>query len=140
MIILAPIYGSAGGGFVEWKKYTLANVPDGIEGTQLWVPAVFSYLYTFYMCYLIQHEYEKFVDKRVHYLIQGDPDTPPQTYYTVMVEHIPPALRSAPALRDFFNKLFPGMLRARFTPFLFLFSLNYVCRPSICGGGGAGPA
>ena len=97
---------------MEWKKYTLANVPDGIEGTQLWVPAVFSYFYTFYMCYLIQHEYEKFVEKRVHYLIQGDPDTPPQTYYTVMVEHIPPALRSAPALRDFFNKLFPGIPHA----------------------------
>lgn len=108
MIILAPIYGTAGGGFIEWSKYTVANVPDGVQGTQLWAPAIFIYLFAFYFCYLMQAEYENFVDKRVKYLLQGDPDTPPQTYYTAMVEHIPPELRSAPKLRAFFEKLFPG--------------------------------
>ncbi len=119
-IILAPIYATAGGGFIEWTKYTLANVPDGIEGTQLWVPAVFSYVFAFYFCYLMQSEYENFVEKRVQYLIQGDPDTPPQTYYTAMVEHIPPALRSAPALKAFFEKLFPGIFFVFFEFFVFL--------------------
>jgi hypothetical protein len=108
LLVLAPIYGTAGGGFIEWKKFTLANVVDGTAGTQLWAPAIFGYLFTFYFCYLMQSEYENFIQKRVHFLINGDPDTPPQTYYTVMLEHIPPALRSAPMLREFFEKLFPG--------------------------------
>ena len=40
---------------------------------------------------------------------QGDPDTPPQKYFTIMVERIPGHLRSAAALYKFFEKLFPGM-------------------------------
>jgi hypothetical protein len=112
LVILAPIYAKAGGGFNEWNRYTLANVQDGEQGTELWAPAIFIYLFAFYFCYLMQAEYENFVDKRVRYLIQGDPDTPPQTYYTAMVEHIPPALRSAPKLRAFFEKLFPGDIYA----------------------------
>ena len=39
---------------------------------------------------------------------QGDPDTPPQKYFTIMVERIPGHLRSAAALYKFFEKLFPG--------------------------------
>ena len=39
---------------------------------------------------------------------QGDPDTPPQKYFTIMVENIPGHLRSAAALYKFFEKLFPG--------------------------------
>ena len=47
--------------------------------------------------------------KRVAYLSEGDPDTPPQTYYTVLVENIPAKLRNNQKLYEFFNKLFPGM-------------------------------
>ena len=123
LLVLAPIYGTAGGGFIEWKKYTLANVQDNAAGTQLWVPAIFSYIFAFYMCYLLQKEYENFVEKRVHYLVNGDPDTPPQTYYTTMVENIPPHLRSAPKLKQFFETLFPGFdyFKSHFISFPFLF-------------------
>ena len=41
---------------------------------------------------------------------QGDPDTPPQKYFTIMVERIPGHLRSAAALYKFFEKLFPGKI------------------------------
>ena len=40
-----------------------------------------------------------------------DPDTPQQKYYTIMIERIPPHLRSAEALYNFFNHLFPGEVR-----------------------------
>lgn len=48
------------------------------------------------------------MQKRIAYLGQGDINTHPQTYYTVLVERVPPPLRSAPALTAFFEKLFPG--------------------------------
>lgn len=35
-------------------------------------------LYVGYFCYLLQGEYKNFVDKRLLYLIEGDPDTPVQ--------------------------------------------------------------
>jgi hypothetical protein len=61
----------------------------------------------------MHHEYKNFVHKRVDYLINGDPDTPPQTYYTVMIEKIPSSLRSVPALTQFFEKIFPGEERQK---------------------------
>jgi hypothetical protein len=37
-----------------------------------------------------------------------DPDTPPQKSFTVMIERIPNHLRSAQALFEYFEKMFPG--------------------------------
>lgn len=108
-MVLIPVYQSAGGELEGWAKFTLANVVNGIKGSQLWVPAIFSYVFSAYVCHLFYEEYKNFVQKRLEYLVQGDPDTLPQTYYTVMVENIPPSLRSAPTLRSFFEKNFKGI-------------------------------
>jgi len=112
LVLLVPLYGNANGGFGAWNKYTLANVVDGdvdgYMGQKLWVPAIFSYIFMAYACHLFYMEYKHFVLKRLEYLIQGDPDTAPQTHYTIMLENVPIALQSAPALKDFFEKLFPG--------------------------------
>jgi hypothetical protein len=108
LVALVPVYGNAPGKHIAWNKYTLANIPNDPKADQLWVPAVFAYVFSIYFCHLMYTEYKNFVKKRVQYLIQGDPDTPPQTYYTVMVEKVPISLRSAPALEAFFEKLFPG--------------------------------
>lgn len=60
-------------------------------------------------------EYNNFSVRRLQFLVQADPDgpdldpdTPPQKYYTVMIERIPGHLRSAAALREFFERIFPG--------------------------------
>ena len=53
-------------------------------------------------------EYHHFVVKRLEYLIEGDPDTQPQTHYTIMLENVPLQLQSGPRLHAFFDKLFPG--------------------------------
>lgn len=58
---------------------------------------------------MLNAEYKNFIEKRLQYLMLGDPDTPSQTNYTVMVERLPAKLRSVPMTRDFFEKLFPGM-------------------------------
>eukprot|EP01041_Mallomonas_annulata_P001199 gene1199-2331_t len=106
-IVLIPIYSTASNDYTEWNKYTLANVFNGPTKSRLWVPAVFGYVFSAYFCHLLYSEYKNFVHKRVLYLVQSDPDTPLQSYYTVLVEHIPAELRSAPALKLFFEKIFP---------------------------------
>lgn len=98
-------YGSSDGQEKGWNKYTLANV---VNGERLWVPAIFAYLYTGYICHLFYREYQAFVKKRLEFLVRGDMDTHQQTYYTLMVENIPPNLRSGPKLKAFFETLFPG--------------------------------
>jgi hypothetical protein len=108
LIVLAPVYRSALGKHVSWNKFTLANIPNNPSANQLWVPAVFAYIFSIYFCHLMHTEYKNFVLKRIQYLKQGDPDTPSQTYYTLMVEKVPTTLRSAPALEAFFENLFPG--------------------------------
>lgn len=107
LVVLIPIYKTSGD-YNKWTSFTLANIPNDPGEKALWVPVVFCYLFSSYFCYLMYNEYKNFVDKRFQYLLNGDPDTPPQTYYTVLVERVPSDLRSEPALRSFFEKLFPG--------------------------------
>jgi len=103
------IYGGAGSSY--WNTYTLANIPnDTIAANKLWIPVIAAYVFSGYFCYLLHEEYQNFVDKRLLYLIEGDPDTPAQVNYTVMIEKVPAKLRSPPMLRDFFEKLFPGQV------------------------------
>jgi Calcium-dependent channel, 7TM region, putative phosphate/Late exocytosis, associated with Golgi transport/Cytosolic domain of 10TM putative phosphate transporter len=108
LVVLVPVYSFAQNKHFSWTKYTLANIPNDPSAHQLWVPAIFAYIFSTYFCHLMYVEYRNFVKKRIQYLIQGDPDTPPQTYYTLMVEKVPINLRSAPALEAFFENLFPG--------------------------------
>jgi hypothetical protein len=103
---LLSSYASSNGQQKGWNKYTLANV---VDGERLWVPAIFAYIFTGYICHLFYREYQGFVKKRLEYLVRGDMDTHQQTYFTLMVENLPPTLRSAPKLKDFFETLFPGM-------------------------------
>lgn len=107
-LILAPVYGSADGGRKGWQQFTLANISsEPGSGSQLWVPALFSYIFSAFICYLFFNEYKNFVEKRLEYLVQGDPDTHQQTHYSLHVENIPSHLRSSPALIHFFDQLFP---------------------------------
>lgn len=108
LVVLVPVYSSASSKYSDWNRFTLANIPNDPAAQQLWVPVVFSYVFAAYYCYLMHAEYKNFMEKRLQYLKEGDTDTPIQTYYTVMVEHLPAPLRSAEPLFAFFEKLFPG--------------------------------
>jgi hypothetical protein len=108
MLVLLPIYSNAGGEQLKWNKYTLANVPFNPSAKQLWVPAIFAYVFSVYFCHLMYVEYSNFVEKRIEYLVKEDLDTPPQTHYTVILEKVPSSLRSAPALRNYFENIFPN--------------------------------
>lgn len=117
VFVLMPLYGTASDMNHGWNKYTISNVLGGseLEKFRLWVPALLSYIFAAYFCQLLHAEYHNFAIRRLQFLVQADPesstadpDTPQQAYYTVMVERIPPQLRSADALNKFFEKLFPG--------------------------------
>ncbi len=108
VLVLVPIYHSAPGNLVGWDSYTLANIPDNPHANELWAPAVFCYLFSAFFCQMMYTEYKNFISKRVQYLEKGDLDTPPQTYYTVMLEKVPADIKSSPMLHEFFDRLFPG--------------------------------
>lgn len=113
LVVLVPVYANSGGNSCAWNKFTLSNVPQGdIDNTdsisELWIPALFAYLFAGYICAVMYTEYQNFLEKRVAYLQKGDPDTPPQAVHTVMVEKIPAPLRTTQALADFFDNMFPG--------------------------------
>lgn len=108
LLVLVPIYSVYPKKFgSHWDAFTISNVLAA-----RWVAAIFGYAFAAYFCQLLLSEYNNFSVRRLQYFVNPnasayDPDTPPQTYYTVMVERIPPTLRSAIALKNYFEKLFP---------------------------------
>lgn len=116
LLLLVPLYSTVTAD-TAWDRYTLSNVLAGQDSYKfrLWAAAIFGYVFSAYFCQLLYAEYSNFSIRRLQYLVQvdpdspqTDPDTPPQKYFTVMVENIPAHLRSAKALEQFFDKLFPG--------------------------------
>ena len=109
LLVLVPVYKSNHASAASpWDYFTIANVLSA-----RWFAAIFGYIFAAYFCQLLLTEYTNFSLQRMQYFVnpnasENDPDTPPQTYYTVMVERVPPKLRSATALKDYFEKLFPG--------------------------------
>jgi hypothetical protein len=102
-LVLVPIYASTsnppekdddtdtgGIALTGWNRFTIANIPEDPTAIRLWAPVVFCYLFTMFFCQMMYAEYKNFIGKRVQYLVRGDSDTPPQAYYTVMVERLPP--------------------------------------------------
>lgn len=123
LLVLVPCYGTANPD-PNWDRFAISNLLTGEKKFKyrLWVSAFFSYLFTAYFCQLMYAEYNNFSIRRLQYLVQSplsnsathnngdlglDPDTPPQKYFTVMVERIPGHLRSATALYKYFDKIFP---------------------------------
>lgn len=115
MIILVPLYATSNGGVHYWGQYTIANIPlstnaNYSESGRLWATTIMMYVYSFFVCRLLYYEYKVFFEKRIHFMINGDPETPKQANYTVMLENVPISLRSVPKLRALFDKLFPGQV------------------------------
>lgn len=143
LLVLTPLYSTAAI-TSTWDTYTLSNVLKGENRMKfrLWAAAVFAYIFSAYFCKLLQTEYNAFCIRRLIYLTQqynhesaleggtlsGDPDTPQQTYYTVMVERLPKELRSPQKLRNYLNEIFPGEVYAVEV----MFDLTEVSQPSPC--------
>lgn len=106
MIILWPIYASGDGGAAGWYFLSMANITQGSQ--RLWAPTVFIWLQTLYVLFLMNQEYEHYLECRVDFLARGDGMvTSQQHMYSLIVERIPHELRSDRALYDYFHRLFP---------------------------------
>merc|ERR1712065_48349 len=84
----------------------MANIVQ--QSDRLWAPVFFMYVFSFYFMYLLYKEFQRFIKLRAKFFQEGDPSFDPQTRYSVLVEGIPPECRNSPALKSFFEELFPG--------------------------------
>lgn len=106
MIILWPVYASGDGGAAGWYFLSMANITQGSQ--RLWAPAIFIWLQTLYVIFLMNQEYEHYLECRIDFLARGDGMvTSQQHMYSLIVERIPHELRSDRALYDYFHRLFP---------------------------------
>ena len=106
--VIMPVYSIKGNNCRDdWSKYTIGNIEEGNEKV-LWTAVAMCYFFCFYFCSLLYVEYKNYVEKRLVYLVRGDPEIQPQAYYTVMVEKVPQKLRAVPELKRFFENNFPG--------------------------------
>jgi Late exocytosis, associated with Golgi transport/Cytosolic domain of 10TM putative phosphate transporter len=110
-VILVPVYATGDStGEVGWYHLSVANVVSG--SWRMWIPAVFSYLFTGFVFFVMKQEYRHFLELRMDFLARGTSYISPQHHYSLMVENIPQELRSERALYDYFDQLFPGKVHS----------------------------
>jgi hypothetical protein len=107
MLILFPIFANGNNGASGWYHFSMANVAQG-SSFGIWVPTLFMYLFSAFVFFLMKSEYKHYVELRLDFLGKGDGSQDPQHHYSLMVEQVPPELRSEKALYDYFEKMFPG--------------------------------
>jgi len=112
-LILVPIYAtgqndnhSAHG----WYHLSISNLE--IHGWRMWFPLVFFYLFTAFILFVIKQEYRHFLELRQDFLARGTAHVHPQHHYSLVVENVPYELRSDRALKEYFEKLFPGKVHS----------------------------
>lgn len=112
MIVLAPVYGtgdSPGKASEAFNAITLANVVA--DGRRLWASLVCWYAFVFFVLFEIWGEWQHFSPLRYDFFANGDADTPPDYRYAILVENVPPHLRSSSNIRGYFERVFPGKVR-----------------------------
>ena len=113
VIILWPTYYTGNGEMTGFYRLSMSNILQ--SHWRLWVPTIFLWLMTFYVVYLLDTEFKHFVSVRMEFLGRGGGEISKinaQTRYSIMVEKIPPELRSHKALFNYFNELFPGKVHS----------------------------
>ncbi len=110
LVILFPIFANGKNDAAGWYHFSMANVQQGSR--LIWVPTLFMYLFSSFVFFIMKHEYKHFVELRLDFLGKGGGGSDPQHHYSVMVEDIPPELRSEKALFDYFDKMFPGRVHS----------------------------
>jgi hypothetical protein len=110
-LILIPTYATGEStGQVGWYHLSVANVVS--DSWRMWIPAIFAYLFTGFVFFVMKQEYRHFLELRMDFLARGTSYISPQHHYSLMVENIPHELRSERALYDYFDQLFPGKIHS----------------------------
>ena len=112
-LILVPVYWTGSNpehAAKGWYHLSATNIP--VSGWRMWMPVLFSYLFSSFVIFVIKQEYKHFLELRQDFLARGSAHVNPQHHYSLMVENIPYELRSERALYDYFDKLFPGKVHS----------------------------
>jgi hypothetical protein len=112
-LILVPVYytGSNPDNAAKgWYHLSATNIPA--SGWRMWMPVLFSYLFTSFIIFVMKQEYKHFLELRQDFLARGNAHVHPQHHYSLLVENIPYEMRSEHALFDYFEKLFPGKVHS----------------------------
>lgn len=111
MVFLWPLYFTSNGhqdGVAGVGLYTMANIEP--NGHRLYASAMFCWIFSLYFLYEIEKEYQEFVKLRHKFLLTDDPRVPAQDKLSVLVENLPPSLRTTEALYHLFDTIFPGQI------------------------------
>lgn len=85
-------------------RISMSNVPS--RSARLWASTAAAYLVTLYALYLMLQEYKHYVARRHDVL--GRPDA---QQYSVLLNDLPPNLRTKAALETYVGKIFPNTVR-----------------------------
>ena len=106
LLVLWPVYNSGDEDTDGWYTLSMANLSNG-DG-RLWAGSIFMWLLTGFVMWTMNNEYIHYVDLRLEFLGHAEGNMNPQCNYTLIVEQIPLALQSDNALREYFDRLYPG--------------------------------
>mmetsp|Transcript_28604 Transcript_28604/g.77462 ORF Transcript_28604/g.77462 Transcript_28604/m.77462 type:complete len:1097 (+) Transcript_28604:157-3447(+) len=110
-IVLIPTYATGYNNDQEgWYHMSVANLRE--KSWRLWIPTIFAYSFSGFVCFVMKQEYRHFLELRMDFLARGTTFINPQHHYSLMVENIPHELRSEKALSDYFESLFPGKVHS----------------------------
>jgi hypothetical protein len=109
--LLVPVYASGGSAATGWYHYSIQNLQNPND-VKLWLPCLFLYLFSAFICFCIKQEYRHYLELRQDFLARGSSHVHPQHHYSLLIENIPGELRSDKALLEYFDGLFPGRVHS----------------------------
>ena len=112
-VLLVPVYMTGSNDNEQqqgWYLASAANIPA--DGWRIWVAIAFAYLFAGFIYFVVKQEYRHYLEIRQDFLARGSQHVDPQHHFSIMVERIPYELRSDRALKDYFEKLFPGKVHS----------------------------
>ena len=108
-LLLIPLYATGderGDDTIQFNKWTLARVEA--NSPRMYATVIVWYSLVAFILREFWTEWRLYAKNRYAFLAHGDVDMPKDYRYAVRVEQVPTKLRSDQALRDYFERLFPG--------------------------------
>mmetsp|Transcript_5824 Transcript_5824/g.8516 ORF Transcript_5824/g.8516 Transcript_5824/m.8516 type:complete len:960 (-) Transcript_5824:642-3521(-) len=106
LLVLWPVYGTGSEDTNGWYTLSMANLAN--NDSRLWAGSLFMWALTGFVIWTMNNEYMHYIDLRLEFLGHAEGNMNPQCNYTLIIEQIPVDLQSDNALREYFDRLFPG--------------------------------
>lgn len=107
-IILAPTYYTAEGNAKGVNQFSTSNIPTSDEW-RFWLVLAVEYFIVCFVCYFISHHFTLYCRDRRRYRAARHPAN-----YAILVQDIPLGARSAKAVKEYWDLVFPGQIASVF--------------------------